>query len=151
MKNLIVLLVAFISITAFSQEITREKSKFYLNGNQISTREAKELIKQNAQAYTYFKEAKSKEGLGGLILGAGIGLGVANVVNAATSDIDFPSTTTYVALGAMAISIPILSGRTKKIDKALEIYNNGLKATGETQFEYQIVANHNGCGLRIFF
>ena len=151
MKNTILVLALLFTIFSFSQEITKVKSKFYLDGNQIATYEAKNLIKNNIEAYKYFKQAKNKESLGGLFLGFGIGFGVANAINAATSKIDYPSGATYVALGAIAVSVPILMGRTKKMNKALEIYNQGLKNTGEVDYEYNLVANQNGVGFQITF
>lgn len=151
MKNSILFLALLFVTFSFSQEITKTKSKYYVNGNQIATYEAKNLIKNNPEAYKYFKQGKNKEAIGGLFMGFGIGFGIANAVNAASSNIDYPSGATYVALGAIAVSIPILIGRTKKIEKAVEIYNQGLKNTGEIDFEYNFVANQNGVGFQITF
>lgn len=151
MKNTILVFTFFFTLFSFSQEITKVKSKFYLDGNQIATYEAKNLIKNNIEAYKYFKQAENKEAIGGLVLGFGIGFGIANAINAASSKIDYPSGATYIALGAIAVSVPILIGRTKKMDKALEIYNQGLKNTGEIDYEYNLVANQDGVGFQITF
>jgi hypothetical protein len=151
MKNIFLILTILFTTISFAQEITKTKHKFYVDGNQIATYEAKNLIKNNPEAYKYFRAGKNKEAIGGLFMGFGIGFGVANALNAAASKIDYPSGGTYVALGAIAVSIPILIGHTKKIDKAVEIYNQGLKNTGQVEFEYNIVANQNGVGLQITF
>jgi hypothetical protein len=151
MKNLILLLVVLVSSLSFSQQIEKRKSKYYVNGSQIATYEAKNLIKNNPEAYKYFKAGKDKEAIGGLLLGGGIALTVADLLNAANSDIDYPNGLTYVGIGAMAISIPVLIGRTKKVNKAVEIYNEGLKKIGYNTTEYSIINNKNGIGLQIKF
>lgn len=151
MKNVLTLLCFFLLTAASAQEIKMERGKFYQNGVQISSYETKNLLKANNEAYTYFKSAKNKEGLGGFLLGLGIGLTVGDVVKGLVSDADYPSGFTYAGAGCIAASIPVLSGRKKRLEKAIELYNNGLKATGTTDFNMNILANSNGYGLQITF
>lgn len=151
MKNVLTLLCFFLLTLASAQEIKMERGKFYQNGVQISSYETKNLLKSNNEAYGYFKSAKSKEGVGGFLLGLGIGLTVGDAVKGLVSDTDYPSGFTYVGAGCIAASIPVLSGRKKKLEKAVELYNKGLKATGSTDFNMNILANNNGYGLQITF
>jgi hypothetical protein len=54
----------------------------------------------------------------------------------------------------MAISIPILSGKKKMILESVDIYNSGIQEQKKTlgdNFEFNIVNNSNGIGLRINF
>lgn len=152
MKKLLALCCFFILTMASAQEISMQKGKFFKNGNQISNWETKQLLITNPEAYQYYKKAKTKEGVGSFLLGIGIGLAVADVVKCAVSDTDYPTGFTYVGAGCIVAAIPIMSGRTKKMQKALEIYNNGIKsATGATGFDLNVLANANGYGLQIRF
>lgn len=151
MKNVLTLLCFFLLTVVSAQEIKMERGKFYQNGVQISSYETKNLLKSNNEAYGYFKSAKTKEGVGGFLLGLGIGLTVGDVVKGLVSDADYPSGFTYVGAGCIAASIPIMSGRKKRLEKAVEIYNKGLKSTGTTDFNMNVLANSNGYGLQITF
>ena len=106
------------------------------------------------KALHIFKKAKTKESLGGFILGLGIGGTVADLVMGLTSDVKYPTSLTYVGVGLMAVSIPILSGRKKMIQESIDIYNAGLQEQKKTlgdNFELNIVNNTNGVGLQINF
>src|SRR5688572_798084 len=153
MKNLLTLICLFILTMASAQEIKMEKGKFYKNGAQISSYETKQLMITNPEAYKYFKKAKTKEGFGGFLLGLGIGLTVGDVVKGLVSDTDYPSGFTYVGATCIVAAIPVLSGRKKKLEKAIEIYNKGLQptTTDTTNFDLNILANANGYGLQITF
>jgi hypothetical protein len=69
------------------------------------------------------------------------------------ADVKYPSAATYIGLASLAVSIPVLSGRNKKRDEAIALYNDGLKksATNDSNFELNIVANQRGYGLQFQF
>ena len=149
---LIVAILGF-SIT-FAQKLEYTNGKIYQDGEQLSSFETKNLMKTDLKALHVFKKAKSKESLGGLILGIGIGGTVADLVMGLTSDVKYPTAITYAGVGLMAVSIPILSGRKKMVQESVDIYNQGLKDEKKTlgdNFELNIVTNSNGVGLRINF
>jgi hypothetical protein len=118
MKKSITLFCLFMLTIVSAQEIKLEKGKFYQNGTQISSYEAKKLLEPNTEAYQLFKSAKNKEGIGGFLIGLGIGLTVGDVVKGLVSDAKYPSGFTYVGAGCIAASIPVLSGRKKKLEKS---------------------------------
>lgn len=152
MKKLLALFCFFILTMASAQEISLQKGKFFKNGAQISSWETKQLMITNPEAYKYYKSAKNKEAWGGFLIGAGAGLVIGDIVKGAVSDADYPSGFTYVGAGFIVASIPILSGRTKKLEKAVDLYNKGLQTTTDTSvFELNILANTNGYGLQIIF
>lgn len=153
MKKLILFLLLFINITSFSQEIKLENGKYFVNGQQISTRETRQLLLTDYKATRMFQKAKSKEGLGGLFLGAGIALTVSDLAIGLFSDVKYPTALTYAGVASMAISIPILSGRSKKIKEAIDSYNQTAKQLGSINYDikYQIVANQNGIGIELNF
>ena len=149
---LIVAILGF-SIT-FAQKLEYTNGKIYQDGEQLSSFETKKVMKTDLKALHVFKKAKSKESLGGLILGIGIGGTVADLVMGLTSDVKYPTAITYAGVGLMAVSIPILSGRKKMVQESVDIYNQGLKDEKKTlgdNFELNIVTNSNGVGLRINF
>ena len=67
------------------------------------------------------------------------------------SDVKYPTALTYAGIGAVAISIPILSGKGKKMEEAVKTYNDGLKNTSSTDFDLNALANQNGIGIQIKF
>ncbi|ESU26612.1 hypothetical protein FLJC2902T_25860 [Flavobacterium limnosediminis JC2902] len=152
MKKTLTLFCLFLLTAVSAQQITMEKGKFFKNGEQISSWETKQLMITNPEAYKHFKSAKTKEGFGGFLLGLGIGLTIGDIVKGAVSDTDYPSGFTYVGASCIVASIPVLSGRKKKLETALEIYNKGLQPTANTiDFDLNILANANGYGLQITF
>ncbi|MGL2963508.1 hypothetical protein ACSVH2_06775 [Flavobacterium sp. RSB2_4_14] len=154
MKKIIILVFLISSLLTFSQQITYTKGKFYVKGEQISTRETQKLLATNVKSATLFKQAKSKESLGGFLLGFGIGLTVGDLAIGLFSDKDYPSALTYVGVSSIAVSIPILSGRKKKIEEAIDIYNkeNPNNTLGfHNKYSVNAITNQNGLGFQINF
>lgn len=154
MKKVIVLGLLFFTTAIFSQQITYKKGKFYIKGEQISSRETRELLATNVKSATLFKQAKSKEGLGGFVLGLGIGLTVGDLAIGLFSDKKYPSGLTYAGIGAIAVSIPILSGRKKRIEEAIMEYNKDHQNNTlvfKNSFSVSAIGNQNGLGLQIKF
>lgn len=155
MKKNIVILTLFLTTLSFSQQMTFDNGKFYVKGNQISSREARSLFATNVKAATLFKQAKAKEGLGGFLLGFGIGLSVGDLAIGVFSDKEYPSAMTYVGAASVLGSIPILSGRKKRYIEAVKAYN--ADHTQETlgyakkTFELNAITNQHGFGLQIQF
>lgn len=149
---LIVAILGF-SIT-FAQKLEYSNGKIYQAGEQLSSFETKKVMETDLKALHLFKKAKTKESLGGFILGLGIGGTAADLVMGLTSDVKYPTGITYAGVGLMAVSIPILSGRKKMVQESIDIYNQGLKDEKKTlgdNFELNIVNNSNGLGIQINF
>ena len=154
MKKLFLILAIFGFSISFAQKLEFTDGKIFQDGEQLSSFETKNLMKTDLKALRIFKKAKTKESVGGFILGLGIGGTVADLVMGLTSDVKYPTAITYAGVGLMAVSIPILSGRKKMIQESVDIYNAGLKEQNKTlgdNFELNIVNNSNGVGLRINF
>jgi hypothetical protein len=153
MKKIITLFTILLSTIAFSQEITIEKNHFLLEGKKISAKEVKTLLASNTEALALFKSSRNKSVWGGFLLGFGGGLIIADLVSGATADIKYPTGATYIGIASLVTSIPVLSGRTKKLNDALALYNNGLKksATNDPNYELNIIANQSGYGLQFEF
>lgn len=154
MKQLF-LLFAFVNCTLlFAQKLEYNEGKIFQDGEQLSSFETKNLLKSDLKALHLFKKAKTKESLGGFLLGLGIGGTAADLVMGLTSDVKYPTVITYAGVGLMAVSIPILSGRKKLVQESVNLYNQGLKEQNKTlgdNFEMNFVTNSNGVGFRITF
>ena len=87
------------------------------------------------------------------LLGIGIAATITDLGIGLFSDKNYPSALTYAGVGAIAISIPILSGRRKKIEEAVEIYNSEKSSLGTTHstFEFNALSNQNGLGFQLKF
>lgn len=152
MKNLFTIICLFILTVVSAQQITMERGKFYHKGEQISSRDTKKLLEANPEALKMFKAGKNKESIGGALIGVGAALLVGDAVKGLVSDVVYPSGFTYVGAAAIAVSIPVLVGRKKKIREAIELYNKGLQPTADSSdFDLNIIANTNGYGVKISF
>lgn len=153
MKKIVQLVLMLVCLQSFSQQIVLEKGKFFVEGKQISTRETKQILLTDYKATRLFQKAKSKESIGGLLLGLGVALTVSDVAIGISSNVKYPTALTYAGVAVAAISIPILSGRSKKIKEAIDSYNESSKGIGSNNydFKYHIVANQNGIGIQLKF
>ena len=154
MKQLF-LLFAFVNCTLlFAQKLEYNGGKIFQDGVQLSSFETKKTMETDLKALHLFKKAKTKESLGGFLLGLGIGGTAADLVMGLTSDVKYPTAITYAGVGLMAVSIPILSGRKKLVQESVDLYNSGIQDQKKTlgdNFELHIVTNSNGIGLQINF
>ena len=133
MKNLLFLIAILFSTFSFSQEIEIKGGRYFVGGQQISSRETREKLAANPEALALFKKGKSKESTGTLLLGLGIAFTVGDLVKG-------------------LVSIPILSGKNKKMRQGIELYNEGLKKTGfNDNFEFNAISNQRGFGIQIKF
>ena len=127
MKQLFSILLMLGFSLSFAQKLEYTDGKIFQDGVQLSSFETKKVMASDLKALHIFKKAKSKEALGGFLLGIGIGGTVADLVMGLTSDVKYPTAITYAGVGLMAVSIPILSGRKKMVQESVDIYNQGLK------------------------
>ena len=154
MRKLILAFIILLSLPSFSQEINLIKGKYYVNGKQISSRETRQLLASNLEALSLFKSAKSQESTGGLLIAIGGAAVTVDLVIGLVSDVKYPSVATYAGVGLILASIPVLSGKHKKIKDAIDLYNkDAVKKLGmnDSDFELNIIANQHGYGIQIQF
>jgi hypothetical protein len=153
MKQLFIISVFLFSLSNYAQELKYEDGKFYQVGRPISNKNAKALLESYPKAIELYKTSKTKKAVGGFMLGFGSGLVLADLATGLFADIKYPTAATYIGLGTIVISIPILSGKNKKMNEALDIYNSNIKKTGFNNNHYQMdfVTNQNGLGLKFEF
>lgn len=154
MKTLILTFGLLFTSLLFSQEITTENKKYYVDGIHVYKHEIKTVLAANPAALNLFNKAKKKETWGGVLIGSGIALCVADAVKGAVSDETYPTALTYTGIGLVAISIPIMSGKNKMKKDSIEMYNAGLEPKEKTlgyNFNMNFITNQNGIGLNISF
>lgn len=154
MKTLILTFGLLFTSLLFSQEITTENKKYYVDGVHVYKHEIKTVLAANPAALNLFNKAKKKETWGGVLIGSGVALCVADAVKAAVSDEDYPSAMTYVGVGLVAVSIPVMWGKNKMRNESIDMYNNSLEPKEKTlgyNFNMNIISNQNGIGLNVTF
>ena len=154
MKNSFTLFSLLLTGFIFAQQIEIRENKFYVDDALVYKHEITKTLAANPEALNLYKKSRTKESVGGLLLGGGIGLIIGDVVKGLVSDADYPSGFTYVGAGLIAVSIPILSGRTKMRDKSIAIYNESVKGNSPSlgyHFDMKVITNTNGIGLNITF
>ena len=152
MKNIFALFALLITGSLVAQTLEKVDNKYYLDGTHVYRHELKETLKTNLKALSLYNKARKKESLGGLLLGAGIGLVVADVVKGLVSNETYPSAMTYVGVGLGAISIPVLWNKNKVMDESIKTFNEGTPDV-DLGFEYSLdlSASSNGVGLKFTF
>lgn len=166
MKKIFLLLTVLCGILSYSQrdmgpkELPKNKpiekidGQYIVDGEVFSNYDIKyHLMNNNPEAYNFYKKSKTKSSVGGFLLGLGCGLMIGDAVKALASNEDYPGAFTYVGAGFAAISIPILSGRTKLLQNSLDTYNNSLsnEKTLGSNFDVNILATTNGIGIAFKF
>ncbi|MBF03948.1 MAG: hypothetical protein CMP76_11695 [Flavobacterium sp.] len=154
MKKILSLFCFFTISLIFSQQIEVRDNKYYVNDALVYKHEITKTLAANPEALQLYKKSRTKESVGGLLLGGGIGLIIGDVVKGLVSDVDYPSGFTYVGAGLIGVSIPVLSGRTRMRTKSIELYNESVKDNSNSlgyQFDMKVITNSNGIGLNITF
>lgn len=154
MKTITIVLLLLISVCSFSQQLHHKNGRILDSNNQkVSNNEVKKLLASHPELLASYNEGRTKSNVGGFLLGFGLGLTAGDLVGGLTQDVKYPTALTYVGLAATLISIPVLSGRTKKIDAAIDGYNNSLesKKVGFSIDKMNIITNRNGIGMQLSF
>lgn len=154
MKTKITLiLLLLISVCSFAQQLNYNNGKILDSNNQkISNAEIRKLLGSHPELLATYNQGKTKGTVGGLLLGFGLGLTAADLLTGLTADIKYPTAMTYIGLAATIISIPVLSGRSRKIESAIDGYNNSLdKKVGFTIDKMNVITNQNGIGVQLSF
>jgi hypothetical protein len=161
MKTVLLIFTLLIGLSAFSQSnpfekgtpqpIKLENGRFYIDNIQIPSYQMKKIFATNLHSMKQYNQAKTKETLGGALLGLGSTMTVVDLAIGLFSDAKYPTALTYAGLGMVAVSIPILSGRAKKMKEAVSSYNEGLKNSSSNDFDLNAVVNQNGVGFQIQF
>lgn len=162
MKKIVVLILFFIPILSFSQDLLTYKSGgriFNSNNQKLSSDEVRNLFASNSDALNLYNAGKSKQTLGNILLYGGISAVVINhysiIQNTKNKgDINSSRNIPYIIGGGLIlIAIPIKIGFSKKIKKAVDLINEDLKnpKSGFNIESTNFISNTNGFGISITF
>ncbi len=155
MKQLFLILAILSFSMSFSQELVLKKKNIYQDEKKLSNSEIKEKLSTDVESYQLYKTAKNKGTFGGFVLGFGIGFVLTDaIVGSYAYKYKYPSTPTFIGLGAVVVSIPILSGRKKLVQKSISTYNSKNKVNNdntENNIGMNLINNNNGFGIQIQF
>lgn len=162
MKQLFVLLFFCCILQSHSQKLVYKSNGTILNSEnqQISPDQVRELLKNNQKLLADYNAGRSKKTVGNILLIGGSALVIGDLIVGATTDgnttvtgnsiqteSNYPSALTFVGLAAVAVSIPVKIGFSKKIKNVVTEYNN-QNATGYNKPKLDLITNSNGIGLR---
>lgn len=155
MKNYLIVSLLCAMSFSFAQDLQYSKGKFYLDGDKIKDKEAKEILTSFEPSLKLYKSAKEKGAIGGLFLGAGLGLVLTDMVLAGyTYKYEYPQSATFIGIGFVAISVPILIGRRKRMLESIRLFNentNVMKQPTGSHYELNLVNNFDGIGIQLQF
>jgi hypothetical protein len=162
MKKIIVLLLIFLPIIGFSQDLLTYKSggRIYNQTNQkLSSDEVRSLMAQNSEGLKLYNAGKSKQTVGNIMLYGGISTVAINHYSilqnaknkgAINSDRNIPY---IIGAGLILTAIPIKIGFSKKIKKAVNLINEDIKnpKNGFNIESTNFISNSNGVGISLTF
>lgn len=154
MRSFFTAIVLLFSITINAQQLRIKNGEIYdYTRGKLDKRQVRFLLADKPElAKKYYAYNKKSTG-GGILLGAGAGLVMADLIIGLTTDTKYPTVITYIGAPLLAASIPILIGRRKKLEAVVEGYNRDARTT-DTGFgidQINLVINQNGAGLRLQF
>jgi len=157
MKKIVLLFVLGLC-TLFSinaQKIETKKSfgenTFYQNGKKLSTKQLKEILKDNTEALNLMKSAKTNQTWATILGGAGgvlVGVPIGTAIGGGDAKWELAGVGAVLIIG----SIPILNGYNKKSKKAIELYNSDFPSVSSNfQPEFNINFQPTGLGITMSF
>ena len=155
-SNVFIALMLLSFCAAFSQQLTYKSNGQILNdqNEKLSPGEVRQLLAAKPGLLSYYNEGRSKKTVGNILLIAGSGLIVADLLKGLTADVSYPSALTYLGAAAVIVAIPVKSGYSRKIKTVINNYNEEITSVTKRDFSIESIsvsANGNGVGLRIGF
>lgn len=155
MKNNYILLAFLLaSLFSFSQSLTVNGSGnvFDADGNKWTVKEVEDILYTNPKALEIYKIGREKKTWGNVLLYGGLGVTVTSIVYSATQDVDAQIGTAVLGLAMVVVGIPVKIGHTKKVKKAIGMYNESLdKSTTSTAIKVTFIASQNQIGFKYQF
>lgn len=160
-KKLAILLLALtMSLGAFSQNQTDSidvktgfwsGASFSVNGNRLTRAETENIIKSNAEAYSYFKKAKTTNVFASIIAGIG-GYCIGYPIGYAIAGGEPKWILAGIGAGLIVADIPLMLNTNKKFKKAIDTYNAGVSPVSKNfNYDLNIEAKNGGLALVIHF
>lgn len=169
-KQVLILLLFFISLQSYSQKLVYKSNGNILNSEnqKIKPDQVREILANNEKLLADYNAGRSKKTIGNILLISGFGFLAADLIHGVTasgmtatptgggyyslqSERTYPTLLTYLGVAAIIIAIPVKIGFSKRIKNVVTDYNNQTN-TGYNQNNKQkldLITNSNGIGLRL--
>jgi len=124
--------------------------QYLQNGKILTLPQLENLMKTNAEASKIFKSVKTTNVFLSILSYSG-GFCVGYPIGQAIGGGDPIWEMAAVGAGLIIIAIPIANGLTKKMNKAVDVYNGGIRSTSfwdDKELKLQITGNGVGLALR---
>ncbi|MDG2431797.1 hypothetical protein [Flavobacterium sp.] len=153
-SKLTTLFFLFLCSFAFSQQLTYKKGRVFNDNNvKLTNSQVKELLSDKPELLASYSAGQTKASVGGFLLGFGTGFVLVDLATGLSQDKVYPSALTFIGLASAAISIPVIIGHSKKINKAIDGYNEAISPNkvGFHIEKINILSNKNGIGMQLSF
>lgn len=155
MKNTLLLIALFVvSASSFSQALHVNGSAKVLDvdNNKWTIKEVEDILYTNPKALELYKEGREKKTWGNVFLYGGLGLTTASLLYYSTQDVEAQPAIMVLGAVMVLVAIPVKIGHTKKVRKAIDIYNNSLdKTTTSIPMKVTVTASQNQFGFKYQF
>ena len=155
MKNNYILLALLLSsFFSFSQTLTVNSSANVIdpNGNKWTVTEVRDILYSNPKALERYNIGREKKTWGNVLLYGGLGVTATSLIYNSTQDVNAQFGTTILGLAMVVVGIPVKIGHSKRVKKAIEMYNESLDGkTASTPIKVTLIASQNQLGLKYAF
>ncbi|MGJ8685149.1 MAG: hypothetical protein ACSHWW_11025 [Nonlabens sp.] len=154
MKHICFLLL-FLGTMSFAQneeiiKVNVDGYKYRMGDNYLQNSELNDILVLNETAHRLFYDARQYRGISQVMGFAGgflIGYQLGNLITGK----EFNVLQGSIGAGLIGIAIPINIAQNKKIDRAVDIYNDGLSESSTVPMELSLTTSGTGLGFSITF
>ena len=151
LKNIFLLtLCAFFASLLSAQAIERKKAmggyRYTQADKKLSLNQLGKILQSDAEAYPVFQSGKSQNGVGAVIGGIGgflVGWPLGTALGGGTPNWKLAG----IGAGLIVVSIPISTGAAKKMNRAVDMYNQKLGTGAVQRAAPELVLGANGVGV----
>jgi outer membrane lipoprotein SlyB len=149
-KTLIIALFVLVAQLVAAQTIEKQKVmggyKYLQDGKKLSLSKVGSLLESNPEAYTLFQSGKTQNGFASVLGGIGgalIGWPIGSAIGGGKPN------WTLAGIGAAiaVIALPLGSSATKKMNRAVDIYNGKAKTGAISKPDLNLLVKANGLGI----
>lgn len=130
--------------------ITQKDNDYYQHGMKLNFNELKSTVSSNADAEELMIEARSNSRASGF-LGYGAGYLIGYPLGTWIAGGEPLWELAAAGAGLLVIAIPLATTANKKMEKAVETYNKGLKTEDEEAITLKLSGTSHGVGLVLSF
>ncbi len=153
-KSLILFALLLATAFSYSQKLTVNESGnvFDPQNNKWTVTEVRDILYTSPKALELYNTAREKKTWGNVFLYGGLGVTTASLLYYSTQDVEAQPAIMVLGAVMVLVAIPVKIGHTKKVKKAIDIYNNSLdKTTTSTPIKVTLTASQDQIGFKYQF